>query len=142
MLTLKQQIQVLEFFLREQADALAEVTNNLEGEDCNECDNTIRIEDSMCIADIYKQLTGTFKTDDNDVLSWDFDEDTVHDCLQTLDTEYRDGVIESLMEYDDELSVKMYGKTFKQYCEDIDEKFMETDENGKLLQTYCDDNKA
>ena len=39
MLTLKQQIQVLEFFLREQADALASVTENLEGEDCNECDN-------------------------------------------------------------------------------------------------------
>ena len=34
MLTLKQQIQVLEFFLREQADALESVTENLEGQDC------------------------------------------------------------------------------------------------------------
>ena len=53
MLTLKQQIQVLEFFLREQADALASVTENLEGEDCNECDCTVRIEDSMCLSLIH-----------------------------------------------------------------------------------------
>jgi hypothetical protein len=33
------------------------------------------------------------------------------------------------MEYDDELSVKMYGKTFKQYCEGIDEKWMQRDNN-------------
>ena len=137
MLTLKQQIQVLEFFLHEQANALASVTENLEGADNNECDNTIRIDDSMCIADIYKQLVGTAKTDDNDVLSWEFDEDTVGDCLQTLDTEYRDGVHESLMQWDDELSVVLYGKTFKQYEHDIEEKFKKfaEDKNYKDFNT-------
>ena len=62
---------------------------------------------------------------------------TVGDCLQTLDTEYRDGVHESLMQWDDELSVVLYGKTFKQYEHDIEEKFKKfaEDKNYKDFNT-------
>jgi hypothetical protein len=37
-----------------------------------------------------------------------------------LDTEYRDCVTEWLMEWDDEISLLVYGKTFNQYIDQIE----------------------
>lgn len=121
MLTLTQQNAVLAFLAQTQAQTLASAVECVN--DDNTCDNTVRIYDSACIAEIYAKLANMYTVDDNDVLSYTFDADTVLDSLQYLDTEYRDCVHEWLMQYDDNLSVAIYGKTYAQYCAEVEAKF-------------------
>ena len=127
MLTLQQQTKILNFFCTLQAETFKEAeceTVDFDGNKRdNYCENTVRIYDAMCVADIFKNLADTHDTDDDYGLSYTFNEDTVEDEVRGLDTEYRDYVIEQLMQLDDEISVKIYGKTFKQYCGDIEKAF-------------------
>ena len=127
MLTLQQQTKILNFFCTLQAETFKEAeceTVDFDGKKRDTyCENTVRIYDAMCVADIFKTLADTYDTDDDYGLSYTFNEDTVEDEVRGLDTEYRDYVIEQLMQLDDEISVKIYGKTFKQYCGDIEEAF-------------------
>jgi hypothetical protein len=121
MLTLTQQNAVLTFLAQQQAQTLASAVDSVNAD--NTCDNTVRIYDAACIAAIFNNLANTYNVDDNDVLSYTFSADDVLDAFSALDTEYRDCVHENLMQYSDNLSVAIYGKTYAQYCAEIDAKF-------------------
>jgi len=120
MLTLTQQNAVLTFLAQTQADTLAQATENVAD---GVCDTSVRIYDAACIAQIFNTLANTYDTDDNDVLTYTFTADDVLNELSLLDTEYRDCVVEWLMQYDDALSVAVFGKTFAQYCANIEARF-------------------
>lgn len=120
MLTVTQQNAVLTFLAQTQANTLAmAVDNTVDGV----CDTSVRIYDAACVADIFSKLANTYNTDDNNVLTYTFTADDLLDELSMLDTEYRDCVVEWLMEYDDDLSVAVFGKTFAQYCAEIEARF-------------------
>tara|TARA_B100000965_G_C19471452_1_gene704285 strand:- start:578 stop:952 length:375 start_codon:yes stop_codon:yes gene_type:complete len=119
MLTLKQQTQVLKFLLHYTTATLKQAVI----ENKKYCDNSVRIYDSACLANVYTQLANTYSTDDDNVLSYTFTADCVKDSLAMLDTEYRETVAEMLMQYNDNLSVAIYGKTYKQHCENIEKRF-------------------
>jgi len=121
MLTLTQQNAVLAFLAQTQADTLAQAVDSIY--DGNVCENSVRIYDSACIAEIYAKLANMYSTDDNDVLTYTFTADDVLDALSLLDTEYRDCVVEFAMQYSDDLSVALFGKTFAQYCAEVEAKF-------------------
>ena len=121
MLTLTQQNAVLAFLAQTQADTLASAVECVDSNGV--CENSVRIYDSACVAEIYAKLAHMYSTDDNDVLTYTFTADDVLDELSMLDTEYRDCVVEWLMEYNDDLSVAIFGKTFAQYCAEVEEKF-------------------
>ena len=121
MLTLTQQNAVLTFLAQTQASTLASALEFL-NED-GTCENSVRIYDSACVAEIYAKLAHMYSTDDNDVLTYTFTADDVLDSLSLLDTEYRDCVVEWLMQYNDNLSVAIFGKTFAQYCAEVEAKF-------------------
>jgi len=121
MLTLTQQNAVLTFLAQTQAETLASAVECIN--DDNTCDNTVRIYDSACIAEVYATLANMYTVDDDNVLSYTFNADTVLDNLRMLDTEYRDCVTEWLMQYDDNLSVAIYGKTYAQYCAEVEAQF-------------------
>jgi len=120
MLTVTQQNAVLTFLAQTQADTLAQATENVVD---GVCETSVRIYDAACIAQIFNTLANTYDTDDNDVLTYTFTADDVLNELSLLDTEYRDCVVEWLMQHDDALSVAIFGKTFAQYCADIEAKF-------------------
>ena len=121
MLTLTQQNAVLTFLAQTQADTLASALEFLNAD--GTCENSVRIYDSACVAEIYAKLAHMYSTDDNDVLTYTFTADDVLDSLSLLDTEYRDCVVEWLMQYNDNLSVAIFGKTFAQYCAEVEAKF-------------------
>ena len=119
MLTLKQQTQVLKFLLHYTTATLKQAVI----ENKNYCDNSVRIYDSACLAKVYVELANTYNTDDDNTLSYTFTTDCVINALSMLDTEYRDTVHEMLMQYNDKLSVAIYGKTYAQYCAEIEKQF-------------------
>ena len=121
MLTLTQQNAVLTFLAQTQANTLASALEFLNAD--GTCENSVRIYDAACVAEIFNKLANTYSTDDNDVLTYTFTADDVLDAFSLLDTEYRDCVHEWLMQYDDNLSVAIYGKTFAQYCAEVEAKF-------------------
>lgn len=121
MLTLTQQNAVLTFLAQTQANTLASAVDNVNAD--NTCDNSVRIYDAACIAQIFNNLANAYNIDDNNVLSYTFSADDVLDAFCALDTEYRDCVHEYLMQYNDDLSVAIYGKTYAQYCAEIDAMF-------------------
>jgi len=128
MLTLTQQTQVLNFCLEtmQQTFKQAETeTVSFENKTYNNyCETSVRIYDSYCLADVYKQLASTYNTDDDELLSYSFTATDVKDALNSnLETEYRESVHEWLMQYNDNLSVAIYGETFKQYCKRVREEF-------------------
>ena len=67
MLTLQQQNAVLAFLAQTQAHTLAQATDNIY--DQNTCDNSVRIYDSACIAQIFNTLANTYEVSDDDQLS-------------------------------------------------------------------------
>ena len=121
MLTLQQQNAVLTFLAQQQAQTLASAVECVNAD--NTCDNSVRIYDAACVAQIFNTLANTYNISDSDVLTYTFTADDVLDEFSALDTEYRDCVHESLMQYDDSLSIAIYGKTYAQYCAEIDAKF-------------------
>ena len=121
MLTLQQQNAVLAFLAQTQAHTLASATDHIY--DQNICDNSVRIYDSACIAQIFNTLANTYEVSDSDQLSYTFTADDLLDQLQSLDTEYRDCVYEWLMEHDDDLSVAIFGHTYAQYCAKVEADF-------------------
>mgnify|MGYP000902882595 CR=1 FL=1 len=121
MLTLQQQNAVLTFLAQQQAQTLASALDHIY--DQNICDNSVRIYDSACIAEIFNALANTYTVSDDDQLSYTFTAQDVLDQFALLDTEYRDQVHESLMQYSDDLSVAIYGQTYAQYCAEIEAKF-------------------
>ena len=121
MLTLTQQNAVLTFLAQLQADTLAQAVDTVDSNGV--CENSVRIYDSACVAEIYSKLAHMYSTDDNDVLTYTFTADDVLDALSLLDTEYRDCVVEWLMESNDDLSCALFGKTYAQYCAEIEAKF-------------------
>jgi hypothetical protein len=121
MLTLTQQNAVLTFLAQTQANTLAQAVDSIY--DSNTCDNTVRIYDAACIAEIFNNLANTYNVDDDNVLTYTFTADDVLNELRLLDTEYRDCVVEFAMQYSDELSVALFNKTYAQYCAEIEAKF-------------------
>jgi len=121
MLTLTQQNAVLTFLAQLQADTLAQAVDTVDSNGV--CEYNVRIYDAACIAQIFNTLANTHSTDDNDVLTYTFTADDVLDALSLLDTEYRDCVVEFAMQYSDDLSVALFGKTYAQYCAEIEAKF-------------------
>ena len=121
MLTLEQQNAVLKFLVQTQADTLASAIDSIEPG--NVCDNTVRIYDSACIAEVYNTLANTYNVDEDSVLTYTFTASDVLDALCALDTEYRDCVVEWLMQYSDTLSVAIFGKTYAQYCAEVEAQF-------------------
>ena len=121
MLTLTQQNAVLTFLAQLQADTLAQAVDAVDSNGV--CETSVRIYDATCVAQIFNTLANTYSTDDNDVLTYTFTADDVLDALSMLDTEYRDCVVEFAMQYSDDLSVALFGKTFAQYCAEIEAKF-------------------
>jgi uncharacterized membrane protein len=121
MLTLQQQNAVLTFLAQTQAQTLASALDHIY--DQNICDNSVRIYDSACIAQIFNTLANTYTISDSDQLSYTFTADDVLNELSMLDTEYRDCVHEWLMQYSDDLSVAIYGKTYAQYCAEVEAQF-------------------
>ena len=121
MLTLTQQNAVLTFLAQLQADTLAQAVDTVDSNGV--CEYNVRIYDAACIAQIFNTLANTHSTDEDDVLTYTFTADDVLDALSYLDTEYRDCVVEFAMQYSDDLSVALFGKTYAQYCAEIEAKF-------------------
>ena len=121
MLTLTQQNAVLTFLAQLQADTLAQAVDNIY--DTDKCDNSVRIYDAACVAEIFNKLANMYSTDDNNALTYTFTADDVLDALSMLDTEYRDCVVEFAMQYSDDLSCALFNKTYAQYCAEIEAKF-------------------
>ena len=121
MLTLTQQNAVLTFLAQLQADTLAQAVDCVDSNGV--CETSVRIYDATCVAQIFNTLANTYSTDDCDVLTYTFTADDVLDALSLLDTEYRDCVVEFAMQYSDDLSIALFGKTFAQYCAEIEAKF-------------------
>ena len=121
MLTLTQQNAVLTFLAQLQADTLAQAVDNIY--DTDKCDNSVRIYDAACVAQIFNKLANMYSTDDDNALTYTFTADDVLDALSTLDTEYRDCVVEFAMQYSDDLSCALFNKTYAQYCAEIEAKF-------------------
>jgi hypothetical protein len=119
MLNLKQQTQVLNFLLMYTTATFKQAAL----ENKKYCENSVRIYDSACLAKIYTQLANTYEISDDNVLSYTFTADCVINALSILDTEYRDCVHEMLMQYNNNLSVAIYGKTYAQYCAEIEKQF-------------------
>ena len=115
--TQQQALKVLDFFATTIASTLEQCKNEL-ADDGQISMTQVRLYDSACLAENYAVLANKYE-DVNDETVFTFTVADVEDALSALDTEFRDCVIEWFLEFDDELAVLVFGKTYKQYVEQI-----------------------
>ena len=115
--TQQQALKVLDFFATSIASTLEQCKNEL-ADDGQISMTQIRLYDSACLAENYAELANKYE-DVNDETVFTFTVEDVQDALATLDTEFRDSVIEWFLEFDDEIAVLVFGKTYAQYVDEI-----------------------
>ena len=114
--TQPQALKVLDFFVTSITSTLEQCKNEL-ADDGQISMTQVRLYDSACLAENYAVLANKYE-DVNDETVFTFTVEDVEDALQALDTEFRDSVIEWFLEWDDELAVLVFGKTYAQYIDE------------------------
>jgi len=115
--TQQQALKVLDFFATTIASTLEQCKNEL-ADDGQISMTQVRLYDSACLAENYAVLANKYE-DVNDETVFTFTVADVEDALSALDTEFRDSVIEWFLEWDDEIAVLVFGKTYKQYRDEV-----------------------
>ena len=115
--TQQQALKVLDFFATTIASTLEQCKNEL-ADDGQISMTQVRLYDSACLAENYAVLANKYE-DVNDETVFTFTVEDVEDALSALDTEFRDSVIEWFLEWDDEIAVLVFGKTYKQYRDEV-----------------------
>jgi len=115
--TQQQALKVLDFFATSLASTLEQCKNEL-ADDGQISMTQVRLYDSACLAENYAVLANKYE-DVNDETVFTFTVEDVEDALSALDTEFRDSVIEWFLEWDDEIAVLVFGKTYAQYIDEV-----------------------
>ena len=115
--TQPQALRVLDFFATTIASTLEQCKNEL-ADDGQISMTQVRLYDSACLAENYAVLANKYE-DVNDETVFTFTVEDVEDALSALDTEFRDSVIEWFLEWDDEIAVLVFGKTYAQYIDEV-----------------------
>ena len=119
--TQAQALKVLDFFATTIASTLTQCKNEL-ADDGQISMTQVRLYDSACLAENYAVLANKYE-DVNDETVFTFTVADVEDALAALDTEFRDCVIEWFLEFDDEIATLVFGKTYAEYVQQIEDRF-------------------